>query len=128
MHSKIVQIKHLCKEKGVHPEILDQIEELADMILVQSLGDKIEISAQLSLYPLRQPSLSQTINEAVQVLRNYCLKLIPGSMSTLIFGNEVVLWEALKEVMHVASTHGEFVMIVTLSNACPVQDCEDHST
>lgn len=121
--SKIGQIKHLCKKKGVASEILDQLAELSDMIVDQSLDDQNEISAQLSIYPLRQPSFSQTINEAVKVLQNYGLKLISGSKSTLIIGKEVMLWEALKEVFSVASTHGELVLIITISNACPKPDC-----
>lgn len=123
--TKIAQIKHLCKETGAGLDIIDQLDELADMIADRSIENQNEISAQLSIYPLRQPSLSQTINEALKVLKNYGLRLIPGSMSTLIIGEEVMLWEALKEVFCVASTHGELVMIVTLSNACPKPDCED---
>ncbi len=120
---KLAQIKHLCKKKGVASEILDQLEELEDLLLEQPPNNQNEISAQLSLYPLRQPSLSPTINEALQVLGDFGLRLIPGSMSTLILGKEVILWEALREVFSVASTHGEIVMIVSISNACPKPDC-----
>lgn len=91
--------------------------------MVQLPNKENEISAQLSIYPLRQPSLSPTINEALRVLGDYGLRLIPGSMSTLIIGEEAILWEALQEVFSNAKTHGEVVMIVSISNACPKPDC-----
>jgi uncharacterized protein YqgV (UPF0045/DUF77 family) len=63
--------------------------------------------------------LSVTINEALDVLRGFGLKTIPGSMSTLILGKSNDLWKALKKVFSIASEHGQVVMIITLSNACP---------
>ena len=123
--TKIDQIKQLCRENGVALTILDQLEELADMVADRPIGNQHEISAQLSIYPLRQPSLSQTINEALEVLRNYGLRLIPGSMSTLIIGKEAILWAALQEDFSVAATHGEVVMIISISNACPKPNCVD---
>ncbi len=125
LETKIDEIKRLCKETGASLEIIEQLDELADRISDRPIDNRQEISAQLSIYPLRQPSLSKTINEALKAIKNYGLKLIPGSMSTMIIGNDVILWEALKEVFRVASTHGELVMIVTLSNACPKPEFED---
>lgn len=41
-------------------------------------------TAQVSLYPLRQASLSPAIDEAVQILQSYDLDIEPGTMSTLV--------------------------------------------
>jgi len=40
-------------------------------------------------------------------------------MSTLILGEVNQIWKALEKVFSEAYGHGEVVMIVTMSNACP---------
>jgi uncharacterized protein YqgV (UPF0045/DUF77 family) len=78
------------------------------------------IAAQVSIYPLRQPSLSNTINESFNILKQYDLEVVPGTMSSVISGDEDTLFTAIKDVMHKTSEKGEIVMIVTFSNTCPV--------
>jgi hypothetical protein len=47
------------------------------------------------------------------------LKVLPGSMSTLILGTDADLWEGLEDAYSKAAAQGEVVMILTISNACP---------
>ena len=86
----------------------------------QKGSKKLFLSAQVSLYPLRQPRLSPVIDEALNTLKAHGLDIIPGAMSTLVSGEEEPLFAGLKEVFRRTAEQGELVMIVTMSNACPV--------
>ena len=77
------------------------------------------ITAQVSLYPLRQESIGPPIREAVRVFRQCGLKTRVGAMSTLVWGNDQVVFEALQVAFHWAAERGDTVMTVTISNACP---------
>jgi uncharacterized protein YqgV (UPF0045/DUF77 family) len=77
------------------------------------------ISAQVSIYPLRQLNLAPAIEEAVQICYARGLEVHPGTMSTLLIGDEEGIFSALRDVMRSAATRGDVVMVVTLSNACP---------
>ena len=81
----------------------------------------IGISAQVSLYPLRQESLSQLIEEALHTFEAYGLQVEPGVMSSLITGDDVVVFAALQEAFQHAAEQGHVVMVATFSNACPLQ-------
>lgn len=77
------------------------------------------ITAQVSLYPLRQESIGPIIREAVRVLRRRGLECRVGEMSTLVWGEEEAVFNGLREAFGEAAERGEVVMVVTLSNACP---------
>jgi uncharacterized protein YqgV (UPF0045/DUF77 family) len=77
------------------------------------------ISAQVSLYPLRQESIGPAIRQAVRVLRHHGLETRIGEMSTLVRGEEQAVFAALEDAFHQAAEGGDTVMAVTLSNACP---------
>jgi uncharacterized protein YqgV (UPF0045/DUF77 family) len=77
------------------------------------------VSAQVSLYPLRQASIGPAIRETVRVFRERGLETRMGTMSTLVWGEEQAVFAALQEAFHKAAGYGDMVMIVTLSNACP---------
>lgn len=79
----------------------------------------ISLTAQVSLYPLRQPRLSPTIDEAVRICRAHGLEVRPGPMSTLVTGNDDEIFAALKEALRSGAARGDVVMVVTFSNACP---------
>ncbi len=80
------------------------------------------ITAQVSLYPLRQESLAPVIGETLQVFRESALEVEPDTMSTLLVGDETTIFTALQQGFHHASEQGQVVMVVTLSNACPMPD------
>jgi uncharacterized protein YqgV (UPF0045/DUF77 family) len=77
------------------------------------------ISAELSLYPLRQPRLSPVIDEALRILRAHGLAFELRSMSTFVSGDDKTIFEAFQEVWLRAAARGDVVMHLTLSNACP---------
>lgn len=77
------------------------------------------ITAQVSLYPLRQESIGPTIRETVRAFRERGLHIRVGEMSTLVWGEESVVFEALRDAFDQATKGGDTVMVVTLSNACP---------
>ena len=77
------------------------------------------VTAQVSLYPLRQVSIGPPIREAVRVFHEYGLETRIGVMSTLAWGEEQAVFAALQEAFHRAAERGGAVMVVTLSNACP---------
>ena len=81
-----------------------------------------QISAQVSVYPLRQESLGPTIREALRSLRCHPLNVRVGEMSTLIWGEEKAVFHALQDAFDSASRGGDVVMQITLSNTCPDPD------
>jgi uncharacterized protein YqgV (UPF0045/DUF77 family) len=78
------------------------------------------LSAQISVYPLRQTSLSPTIDEAVGILRRHGLEVYPGVMSTRVVGDEDSVFAAMREAFGRSAERGDVVMVVTISQACPV--------
>ena len=78
-----------------------------------------EISAQVSLYPLRQPDLGPPIRAAWRIFEEQGLEVERGAMSTVLWGEEEEVWAALREAFGYAAGQGEAVMVITLSNACP---------
>jgi uncharacterized protein YqgV (UPF0045/DUF77 family) len=78
------------------------------------------ISAQISVYPLRQDQLSPVIREVQDVLAAAGLQVTPGPMSTLVAGEGAMVLDALKTAFLRAAESGHVVMTATLSNACPV--------
>jgi len=87
----------------------------------------IGISAQVSLYPLRQETLSPAIDEALHIFGEYGLDLEPGAMSTLISGDDATVFAALQEAFRRVAGQGQVVMVVTFSNACPVPSKTEES-
>ena len=82
----------------------------------------IGISAQVSLYPLGQAELAPAIQEVLDALAAKGLPLQTGSMSTLTWGDDQTVFEALREGFHRATQHGPAVMVITISNACPLPE------
>jgi uncharacterized protein YqgV (UPF0045/DUF77 family) len=77
------------------------------------------ISAQVSLYPLRQSELAPAIAGAIEAFRARGLEVRPGSMSTLVTGEAEAVFDALKASFQAAADLGDVVMVVSLSNCCP---------
>lgn len=79
----------------------------------------MDISAQVSVYPLGQQDLAPAIEAVWQVFKGYGLHYEPGVMSTVVQGGEEEIFTALREAFHAASQYGATVMVATVSNACP---------
>jgi uncharacterized protein YqgV (UPF0045/DUF77 family) len=78
------------------------------------------VSAQVSLYPLRQEHLGRGIQAFGDALTAAGLEPRVGPMSTVVTGETGVLFAALRDAFQAAATHGHVVMTMTVSNACPV--------
>ncbi len=78
------------------------------------------VAAQVSLYPLRRERLGPVIDDAVAVFRQVGLLVTEGPMSTIIAGDLDAVFAALREAFARAAAHGEAVMVITVSNGCPV--------
>jgi tRNA-Thr(GGU) m(6)t(6)A37 methyltransferase TsaA len=76
------------------------------------------VTAQVSLYPLRQPALAPAINQALEIFRARNLDVTPGAMSSLISGNGAQVFKALQLAFDQAAELGHVVMVATVSNAC----------
>ncbi len=79
------------------------------------------LSAQVSLYPLRQTSLSEPIDHLLRVLHSRGLEVRPGPMSTLVLGSVEALFDGLEQAFREAADRGEVVMVATFSNACSIE-------
>jgi uncharacterized protein YqgV (UPF0045/DUF77 family) len=84
----------------------------------------MEISAQVSLYPLGQSDLAPAIDAVWKALHAHGLAAQPGTMSTLVQGDDGTVFEALREAFAGATQYGGAVMVVTVSNVCPVRVTE----
>jgi len=80
----------------------------------------MEISAQISLYPLGRKKLSPAIEEAWKVIGKYDILVEKGAMSTVLTGDREEIFNAVKETFEKLSEKGMLVLTVTFSNACPV--------
>lgn len=78
------------------------------------------ISAQVSLYPLRQQRLGPAIEEAVATFRRHELEVWEGAMSSVVAGELDAVFAALRDAFAGAAASGEVVMVLTVSNGCPV--------
>ena len=80
------------------------------------------VSAQISLYPLREPSLGPAIRDTIRIFREHNLEIQIGAMSTLVWGEEAHVFSALQAAFHKVAERSDTVMVVTFSNACPLPE------
>ena len=78
------------------------------------------ISAQVSVYPLRQDHLSPAIAAVKTELEAHGLRPEIGAMSTQVVGEPEAVFAALRDAFVRVAAKGQVVMTVTVSNACPV--------
>ena len=79
-------------------------------------------SAQISIYPLRQERLGPAIEAVRTALVAHGLSPKIGPMSTIVVGEEKVIFAALAAAFAQSAETGQVVMSVTVSNACPIAD------
>jgi uncharacterized protein YqgV (UPF0045/DUF77 family) len=77
------------------------------------------VSAQISVYPLRQPHLRPAVDAVLTELQARGLHPEAGSMSTLVTGEADAVFTALRDSFERVAETGHVVLVVTLSNACP---------
>jgi uncharacterized protein YqgV (UPF0045/DUF77 family) len=79
------------------------------------------VSAQISIYPLRQDRLTPAITAVSRALQAAGLQPEVGRMSTTVTGEAAVVFRALEEAFIQAGALGHVVMTITVSNACPLE-------
>jgi uncharacterized protein YqgV (UPF0045/DUF77 family) len=77
-------------------------------------------SAQIAIYPLRQPRLSPAVQAVGDALVGAGLQPEVGPMSTVVTGEVERLFAALQAAFARAAAEGPVVLTITLSNACPI--------
>ena len=77
------------------------------------------VSAQVSLYPLRQSRLGPAVSKALDAFRARGLDVRTGTMSTVIAGDSDTVFEGLKAAFDSAAALGDIVMVASVSNCCP---------
>lgn len=78
------------------------------------------VSAQVAIYPLRQERLTPAISAVRDALTAAGLEPAVGAMSTTVAGEAAAVFGALEQAFAQAGALGHVVMVVTVSNACPV--------
>ena len=125
IQERLDHLRELCSENPNQEAILQALDGLETLLPDTQPADSQNLSAQMSLYPLRQKSLSPAITEALSVLSGYGLQVVPGSMSSILIGPTDDLFAALQEVYTRAAAKGDVVMVLTLSNACPAPAADE---
>jgi uncharacterized protein YqgV (UPF0045/DUF77 family) len=77
------------------------------------------ISAQVSIYPLKQDKLSPAIDAVLEAFGKHGIESQMGTMSTMVWGDDEEVFAALLDAFRNAASLGEAVMVMTVSNACP---------
>jgi uncharacterized protein YqgV (UPF0045/DUF77 family) len=83
---------------------------------------ELTVSAQVSIYPLRQKHLTPAIESVTAALSAHGLRVEVGPMSTQAIGAADALFAALKAAFVRAAANGQLVMTITVSNACPIPE------
>jgi uncharacterized protein YqgV (UPF0045/DUF77 family) len=79
----------------------------------------MRLSAQISVYPLRQQHLGPAVEAVRHALQAEGLEPEVGPMSTLVWGEPGPMFAALREAFERAAGMGDVTMVISLSNACP---------
>jgi len=79
----------------------------------------MKIQAEVSLYPLRQNDLNEPIQQFVESLKSNNLNVTAGSMSSVISGDELIVFQSLQKAFAQAAQKYEVVLTAKISNACP---------
>ena len=79
----------------------------------------MQVSVQVSVYPLGQTDLAPAIEAMWRVFQQHQLVFHAGTMSTVLEGDDEQVFTALCEAFRAAAQFGAAVMAATVSNACP---------
>ncbi len=77
------------------------------------------MQAEVSLYPLRSPNLSEPIGKFCEALMKSGLRVVTGSMSTSVSGEVDHVFDGLKSALAEVGKDHEVVLVMKVSNACP---------
>lgn len=117
----LAELRNELESCSISCKALEKFNELEEILGQETdyENNRLVISAQVSLYPLRVKTLTPFINKAIEIFENYGLDIFPGSMSTIVSGNSNAVWQALRAVFTNCAQETDLVMPITVSNACP---------
>jgi len=79
----------------------------------------MKVQAEVSLYPLRQDDLIVPIQQFIESLESNDLKVKTGSMSSVISGEESIVFQSLQKAFAQIGKKYDVVLTAKISNACP---------
>ena len=79
----------------------------------------MKVQAEVSLYPLRQDDLTKPIQQFVESLKSDDLNVKTGTMSSVISGEESIVFQSLQKAFAQAAQKYDVVLTAKISNACP---------
>ncbi len=87
---------------------------------------KNELSCQMALYPLGQKNYGEIIGEVIAELEGEeGVNMEVGPLSTLLQGPAQAIWEIIGDISRKADQKGDFVLQLTVSNACGVRNSRE---
>lgn len=116
---ELTELENLCQTVNDTETIKTKLRDIENLLDSDPANEEPFITAQISLYPLKQKDIARPITGFIQVLKEHELDVVPGAMSTVIAGKEKVVWNALHTAFLTATKHGDTVMLFSVSNACP---------
>lgn len=78
------------------------------------------IQAEVSLYPLKEPDIAADINDFIHQLAGSGVDVEFGRMSSIVTGELPQVFDALKEAYQKIADNRQSVLVVKVSNACPL--------
>lgn len=79
----------------------------------------MKVSAQISVYALRQEEPGRVVNAVCDALKARGLAPDVGPMSTIVTGESAMVFSAIQAAFEAAAAKGDTVVTMTVSNACP---------
>ena len=80
------------------------------------------VSAQFALYPLRSSRVTPVLEQALAAARASGVEVEAGRMSSTMDGGIEQVFDALRAAFEVAAASGDTILVVTVSNACPMPE------
>ncbi len=81
-------------------------------------------SMEVSLYPLGTDDLGPSISRFISILEDRGCHVETGPMSTLVTADSSVLFDAMKQAYESVASEGGVVVVMKISNACPMKKKE----
>ena len=78
------------------------------------------IQAEVSLYPLKELDIATDINDFLNQLKSTGLDVEFGRMSSIVSGELPLVFDGLKEAFQKTADNSQSVLIIKISNACPL--------
>lgn len=76
------------------------------------------MACQVTLFPLDTLDSAQVIGQVLAEMDWQGVEVIVGDMSSLIRGEEDLVWARIRQLYELAAKSGQFSLQITLSNKC----------